>query len=418
MPPTLQIIDPALLGKLKSGDEPAFERLFRERYAALVEEAKTILDGDGAAAARGVENVFVQVWGGRESVTTPEAFEQFLRAAVHESAARIKGRRVAAHRFGDHEGGKAKKVEAKPAPSVDEAWSKIYGALHIDAAHAADVAHEMADHSRHEAAAQLTEIAKPRSKVPMIVGALLILCAIGGVAWWANRGRAAAELTAALASSEARMKSTGAAELQNVTLGEGSTVVLGPDSKLRIPQKFGPTIRGLKLDGTATFTVAPGLALPFVVRAGNTTITATGTEFSVRAYPDEHDVLVRVREGGVNVTVGDSIRPLAKGAALLVSRDSTMRDATEAEVEQWLGWTDGTLVVNDRPLREVLAVAKRWYGLDLFVPDTALLSSRKASLRAKIDAPKDAIASIETSGGLRKGWEGSNMVLRDVRKKK
>ncbi len=411
MAATFPRIDPAAFGKLKSGDESAFERLFRERYAALVAEATPVLDGDGAAAARAVQSVFEQVWKGRDELTTAEAFEASLPAAVHEAAARIKSRHAVVTGFNGHDSKRGPKA-AKPAPSVDEAWSRIYGTLHPNAAHAAEAAHEAADRSRHEAAGQLVEMSKPRPKAPMIVGALVIIAVIGAVSWWVNRGRAAAELTTAINAADARAVPTGNAEFGDVALGDSSKVKLGPDSRLRIPRMFGVSIRGLKLEGTANFKVAPGQKLPFVVRAGITTITAAGTEFTVRAYADERDVTVLVRDGSVTATVGDSSRMLAKGAALVVGSDSTMHEPTPAELEQAMSWTDGTVVFNDRPLREMLVLAKRWFALDFFVLDTTLLT-RKVSLNAKIESTKDAVASIEASGGLRRIYQGSNMVLID-----
>jgi ferric-dicitrate binding protein FerR (iron transport regulator) len=212
--------------------------------------------------------------------------------------------------------------------------------------------------------------------------------------------------------SDVRTVATGMAEVGDVQLADGSGVKLGADSKLRIPSRFGTALRGLRLEGTATFTVAPGQERRFIVRAGPASLTAGGTKFSVRAFNDENAVTVRVLEGDVAAVVGDSTVPLAAGASLRISKDSSMRAPTPEELEEALGWTDGVVVASDRSLREILVVAKRWFGLDLFVADTSMLE-RKVSLRADISKSKEAIASIEQSGGLQKVWEGSNMVLRD-----
>lgn len=412
MPAILPRIDPALFGKLKSGDEKAFEHLFREQYAALLAETMLLLDGDGVSAARGIEHVFEEVWKGREEFMSPEALETFLHEAVHEAAARIKSRRAVAHQLGEHERHHTEKKLARPAPGADEAWSKVYGALHVNPTHAAAVAREMALHSRHEAAEQLVELAKPQRTGPLIAIGVLVVIAVGGFIWWTNRGRDITDLTTTLATSNNRTIGTLMAQFSNVSLGDGSTAKLGPDTKLRVPPGFGTSMRGLKLEGTATFSVAPDQQRRLLVRAGNATIAATGTEFTVRSYPDEPDVTLRVSEGSVLAFAGDSVREVAKGGAIVITADGRIHDATASELEQAVGWTDGKMVVADRTLREIIPLAKRWYGLELFVEDTTLLS-RKLTLRSDTQSPDNALKSILTSGGLVRVWKGTNMVLQD-----
>jgi len=108
----------------------------------------------------------------------------------------------------------------------------------------------------------------------------------------------------------------------------------------------------------------------------------------------------------------NSTRRLAKGMALAIAQDGAMRALSATQLEEAVGWADGTVVLVDRPLREVVAVAKQWFALDVFVADTALLE-RKVTLRAPIESPQAAMTSIETSGGLERVWKGTNLVLRE-----
>lgn len=415
MPATFPRMDPALFAKLKAGDESALEQLFRERYAAMVEEAKALLHGDGASAARGVEDVFVQVWKNRAEFETPEALDGFLHEAIAEAATRTNTRHSIAQEFAKHEHVAAPKATVHAAPDANAAWEKVKIALH---ANAGQHAREMASHSRREAAGHVASIAARRSMKPVfgIGGALVIVLGVFG--WMIARGREAADLTEGLTAPDVHQAATAMGELSKVSLSDGSSVQLGPDSRLKIPSAFsGSGVRGVELEGTAVFTVAPGQKQRFVVRAANATIASTGTEFVVRSYPDESDVAVEVHTGDVTVEAKGATHPLTNGAALVVAKDNTMHDASAAEREQRFGWTDGMVVANDVPLKDVILLSKRWFGLQLFVEDTSLLS-RKVSVRAKVGDGAAAIASLEKGSTLRREWKGTNMVLRDAGSRK
>jgi ferric-dicitrate binding protein FerR (iron transport regulator) len=415
MPGIATHLDPSLFSDVKAGDEQAFHRLFSDCYTEMLGEAKSLLHEDGASAGRAVEQVFIQVWKQREEFANEEALDAYLHDALHEAAARVTSRHVVAHHLGRYGNGRAHAHVPKPAPGADEAWAAVSNALFVNSARAAAHAQEAADQSRHDTARHLAEIAKPKSRAPMLATAVVLTGAFAAFAWWMARDREDAILTARLAAPEARSMTTVEGQISYVTLAERSTARLGPDTKLVIPRGFGSSVRGLKLEGTATFTVAPDQKRRFTVRAGNASVVAAGTQFTVRAYPDEGDVTVHVRSGDVIVTLGDSVLRLAAGAAVVVTRDGAMKVRQPSEVEQATGWADGFVVVADRPLREVLAVARRWFALDLFVADTALLS-RRVTLSAPVESQSAAIASIESSGQMVRVWQGGNMVLRARRR--
>ena len=94
----------------------------------------------------------------------------------------------------------------------------------------------------------------------------------------------------------------------------------------------------------------------------------------------------------------------------VIAKDSVVRQATAAEKEEADSWRTGTLVVNDKPLGQVLNMMKKWYGLTILVPQPQLME-RKASFRASLDSTRQAIRGIEASTGLQFGYVGQNMAF-------
>jgi transmembrane sensor len=231
--------------------------------------------------------------------------------------------------------------------------------------------------------------------------------------WWVDRAGEDLRITRALASEDVRVLSSGRAQQAVITLDDGSKVTLGAESKLTVPPGFGEEFRAVQLDGTASFTAASGQETPFQVRAHNAAIKATGTVFDVRAYETDSAVIVRVREGEVTVRVADTSRTLAAGRALAVAKDGSMREPSAQAVGEALGWTEGRLVIADRPLREVLPQMVRWHGLQIHVPDSSLLD-RRVTMNAALASSREAIEALEQSAGVKFGYAGQVMILRDT----
>lgn len=403
-------IDRDVLTEFRRSDEHALERIFRNEYAALTELAAAE-SGEPASASRIVEGAFLDAWSTRERLETPEALEEFLRREVHTRAVRERSRRAAAHRLSSFEGGSAHAEHAGPAP-VDQAWTHLAAVLHAPPPDVSRSARLVADVTRHDAAEHVASIAKKRSWVAPMVAIVAALIALALAGRWLDRASRIARVDSALDSPDSRVVSTQLGQRASATLLDGSEAQLAPDTKLSIPPGFGEDLRAVKLDGAASFVVAQGAQLPFIVRAKGVRITATGTTFDVSAFPDDQAVTVRVREGTVQVKVGGSTRSLSAGNALAITADGAMTGPSDVAREEALAWTEGRFAAVDRPLREVVPLIRRWYKITLLVPDSAIMS-RKATVRAPLDSPKDALAAMESQARVAVTYQGKQMVLRD-----
>jgi ferric-dicitrate binding protein FerR (iron transport regulator) len=166
-------------------------------------------------------------------------------------------------------------------------------------------------------------------------------------------------------------------EQGRLRLPDGSQVILAAGSTLRHPADFPRDSREVTLEGEAYFAVEHDSGRPFRVHAGDLVATDLGTEFLVRAYPEEAGARVVVRTGEVAVRATRSpaasreeqvIRPGQLGRL----EPSGVPRVERADTAAYFAWTRGTLVFDGTPLREALPQLSRWYNLEFHLADTSL----------------------------------------------
>jgi len=208
------------------------------------------------------------------------------------------------------------------------------------------------------------------------VGALLRVAAaaiiiIGGVLVWDNARRSRLE------SSE-QTYATNVGERRQVTLKDGTRVLLGPTSRLVVPaSSMNDGQRLVALDGIAYFNVVHDPAQPFTVRAGSISIQDIGTAFAVE---NDDSAGTRVAVDSGSVAIGSADQNHVRGA-VLNARDRATVDAQgvvsverSAVSEDDIAWTQGRLVFRDAPMVLVGAELYRWYGVRLRVADSSLVN--------------------------------------------
>lgn len=156
----------------------------------------------------------------------------------------------------------------------------------------------------------------------------------------------------------------------SITLADGSKVMLNADTKIRLAPGFGKSLREVSVEGEALFDIVPNSAVPFTVQTNKVLTRVLGTRFTVRYYASDSAVRVvvangRVALGPVLLNAGD------EGNAVSNDRIHTR---TLPDINSAFAWTTGKLVFDLTPLRSAIPELNRWYGLDIVVADTTLLS--------------------------------------------
>jgi ferric-dicitrate binding protein FerR (iron transport regulator) len=221
-------------------------------------------------------------------------------------------------------------------------------------------------------------------------------------------------MTASVSSLEMR---TGVGEQRTVDLSDGSRVILGATSTLRVAEGFGTTAREVTLEGQAFIRVRHDASRPFIVNAGGTRTVDLGTAFEVRAYPNE-GVRVAVTEGLVEVrrsaNAKDSTILQPGDVAELASGETVVR--REQNVEQLLSWTRGELSFDDTPLSDVARELERWFDVQVRIEDPALRSLRWSATEVRIgeslDTILEALQGALSSEGLRAERNGNVITFR------
>jgi len=245
------------------------------------------------------------------------------------------------------------------------------------------------------------------------VAAAVALVAAGSLLWLSRNHRAD---TSAVAVGVTREYVTPRGQRATFRLPDGSRVMLGVASKLRYAETTGGSaMRYLQLDGEALFQVKHDATRPFLVRTARAVTRDIGTRFAIRAYPSDTVTRVVVAEGSVELR-GDRLPAADRGAVLTAGQLGQLGKSGDAlvrsgvDVARYLAWTEGRLVFEDTPLRDVLDQLSRWYDLDFRLADSALGGRRLTATMAGEDMSQ-TLELLASSLDLRYERHGSTVTL-------
>jgi transmembrane sensor len=158
-------------------------------------------------------------------------------------------------------------------------------------------------------------------------------------------------------------------ERTRVTLADGSVVTL--DSGTRLSARLGKSRRDVTLlAGRALFQVAKDRHRPFVVKAGDRTITALGTVFDVRLSSSE--LRVTLAEGSVAVrpvhpSRGSTQQILEPHQQLVEGVGTASAELRTIDTDRALSWADGQVFFEDEPLASAIDEMNQYSRMKIVV---------------------------------------------------
>jgi transmembrane sensor len=234
--------------------------------------------------------------------------------------------------------------------------------------------------------------------------------AAGGMA----AAAAVAVILAPQLASPAKTQSyvTANGERRSVRLADGSTMDLNAGTRLTVT--LGRDARRVALDeGQAVFDVIHDSRRPFVITAGDRTVTDVGTTFDVRRRDGK--LSVTVAHGAVEVRpaagAGGRAYRLHPGQRLEHVQGGTTSRVAAAQPEEVLGWRAGRLVYRGQPLGEVVADLNQQFARPIRIDDPGLAAAPISGVLI-LDNEEAVIRRLALLVPIRAVPSGAGVVLR------
>ncbi len=190
-----------------------------------------------------------------------------------------------------------------------------------------------------------------------------------------------------------------------VTLTDGTTVWLNAGSTIAYDSDFDREDRRVILSGEAYFDVAHNEHLPFIIHTPSMDVKVLGTEFTVRAYPDEKKTEASLITGSLEVSFpGRSKDKVILSPSEKISVDNVrggFKDNVTSEQPAYTGettepeitrstitrqpgdslfpensWINNKMIFRNKLFEEAAHDLARWYDVQFEFRDSAIIKKR------------------------------------------
>lgn len=150
-------------------------------------------------------------------------------------------------------------------------------------------------------------------------------------------------------------------EKKQLTLPDGTFLVLNSCSRVRYPERFMGKMRKIELEGEGYFRVARNEEMPFIVKTRRFGVQVLGTRFDVKSYSTDEIVSVSVESGKVQVDLPEAMMRLTAKEQILINTTSGEYSKKKEEREVAI-WIKGGLRFHSTPIRDVAKELERVYN--------------------------------------------------------
>ena len=221
--------------------------------------------------------------------------------------------------------------------------------------------------------------------------------------FWFGRGEQQAPQTAGTSVSAGVSEvSVTYGSKTRIVLPDSSVVYLNSGSQLSYPPIF-DSERNVTLNGEGYFIVRSDSLHPFLVHTADVSVKALGTEFNVKAYPEEGSVETFLISGSVEILKKGHTKPIielkpgekaAYMKAAAPKHSSTIVTTNVAKEQPQMvvdvdkkpdvstGWVKNQLVFDAEPFEQIAVRLERWFNVEMDIRNAAL---KKVRLSGRYD---------------------------------
>ncbi len=166
--------------------------------------------------------------------------------------------------------------------------------------------------------------------------------------------------------------------ISQMILPDHTIVYLNSGSEIRYSPAGINENRELFLAGEAWFDVTKNEKKPFVVHTSAYDVVVLGTQFNVKAYPSDNEIVTTLEEGSVEIASSENMKlktrkRLIPGQQLVYNQKDGSNVVNEVNTRLFTGWKENKLIFINMNLRELIVVLERKYGVEIEVADNMML---------------------------------------------
>lgn len=169
-----------------------------------------------------------------------------------------------------------------------------------------------------------------------------------------------------------------------LVLSDGSRLWLNSGTHIIYPENFGKKSREIFITGEAYMNIAKDPERPFIVSTGAINIKVLGTQFNLRSYVEDENIVINLVEGSVCISKEDAdkeaIKTMNPGDVVSYNKNNGELISDVFSIDSYTSWKDGHLFFRNESLGTIAIHLERRFNVKIVIYDNEL-RNKKVSLR-------------------------------------
>jgi len=196
-------------------------------------------------------------------------------------------------------------------------------------------------------------------------------------------------------------------ENYQITLSDGTLVILNAASSLKFPFHFGNGTRDVYLSGEAYFKVAKDKTHPFIVHTPLTQVQVVGTTFNINSY-EPNKVATSLIEGKVlTKNTGGKAVALSPGNVAVYTTAAGF-NIKPFDTEDVISWVKGIYYFHDLSLGALADRMSRIYSVEVKIANPAVASKSVSGIMDRDKLP-ELLEDLKTTVGIKYYYAGDKL---------